>query len=73
MRGPGLGGSASRWGRPASDRRFPVVATADPRSREDGQLPEPQTVPLGEKRDRVEVDLELVAGDDLADRGFVPL
>src|SRR5207237_3518943 len=32
---------------------------------------EAQSVPLGEHRDRVEVDLELVAVDDLFDRRFV--
>ena len=34
---------------------------------------EPETVAGGELGDRAEVDLQLVTGDDLADRTLVPL
>jgi hypothetical protein len=52
--------------------RSPVTATGDLSARKGGSR-ETETVPLGEERDRVEVDLELMAVDDLADRGGVSL
>jgi hypothetical protein len=42
-----------------------------PRTR--GVLAEAEAVALGEDRDRAEVDVELVAGDDCADGGLVTL